>query len=110
MLLRASEGFGSLRSAGEQRQNSRGGVVDKFKAEPEEMVFASESTFKDGIYGLYKRRGLDPDRLCRSMREEFEQNEGGKWLREYRYVVHEPSCVEYPSSKGVAPTEKEVPS
>ena len=41
--------------------NGRVAVEDnKFVLQPEEMVFDAEITFKDGIYGLYKRRGLDP--------------------------------------------------
>ena len=55
----------------------------KFHLEVGEMVFDDETTFRDGIYGLYKKRHLDPDRLRRSMAEEFEQNEGGAWLGEY---------------------------
>ena len=48
----------------------------------------------------YKDRGLDPDRLKRSMKAEFEQNDGGAWLKEYQYVVDERSRAEYPSTKG----------
>ena len=66
---------------------------DKFKSEPVEMVFDDESAFKDGIYGLYKRRGLDPDRLQRSMRQEFEQNERGRWLAEFECAAAPaPAC------------------
>jgi len=74
------------------------------------MVFDDETTFKDGIYGLYKRRGLDPDRLQRSVAEEFHQNSGGKWLREFQYVVEKPAQPEYPSSKGEAPSQAELPA
>ena len=84
--------------------------MKKFYVNAEEMVFDDESTFRDGIYGLYKKRGLDPDRLTRSMLQEFEQNEGGKWLDEYKYVTEGKARELYPSTKGEAPTAAEVRS
>lgn len=75
----------------------------------EQFTFQPAAKFKDGIYGLYKEFGLDPDRLKRSMRQEFLENDGGAWLPEYTYVVHERSRTVYPSSKGPAPDPKDVP-
>ena len=84
-----------------------GGGGSKFAAQPKDMVFDDETTFKDGIYGLYKRRGLDPDRLLRSIEQEFVQNDGGRWLPEFNYVTHAAAKEQYPASKGVAPSEAE---
>eukprot|EP00966_Prymnesium_polylepis_P025145 580045-Prymnesium_polylepis.1 len=51
--------------------------------------------------------GFQPDSLERSIEEEFNQNDDGKWLKEYEYVVNEQAFPEYPSSKGYAPTSSE---
>ena len=74
------------------------------------MTFDDERTFKDGIYGLYQRRGLDPDRLLRSIEDEFRTNEKGRWLPELHYVVSGPAKETYPASKGAAPNEAEEPA
>jgi len=36
-------------------------------------------------------KGLDTGKLTRSMRQEFEENEGGKWKAEFEYVVDHPA-------------------
>jgi hypothetical protein len=50
---------------------------DKILANAKYFVFGSTDEFRHGLRG----------RLRRSMRQEFEENEGGKWLVEYIYVV-----------------------
>ena len=57
----------------------------------------------DGLYGLYRRMGINPDALTRSIRQEFVENDGGKWYEHFDYVVNQPAVETYPSSKGEAP-------
>ena len=51
-----------------------------------------------------------PGGLTRSARQEFEENEGGKWLDDCVYVVDQSAKEEYPSTKGEAPSEQLKPS
>ena len=66
------------------------------------MVFGDTKLYR---YGLSGRLG----RLSRSILQEFEQNEGGKWLPELKYVLA-PAQEEYPATKGAAPADDLIPS
>ena len=51
---------------------------DPTKMLAEDMIFGNPKEYMDG---------LDCGSLTRSMRQEFEQNEEGKWKAEFEYVV-----------------------
>ena len=76
------------------------GPVDKFRPDVPTFVFEGEEAYRSGI--LARVGGV----LTRSMQEEFEQNEGGAWLREFQYVIEQPARAQYPSTKGPAPSEE----
>ena len=78
-------------------------VYDKFTTPAKEMIFDPVASFTDGLYGLYRRMGINPDALTRSIRQEFLENDGGKWFEHFDYVVNQPAVETYPSSKGEAP-------
>ena len=93
---------GDALQADEQPLSLRG-APDKFTTNPKFFVFADPRFFRDGLPGLYKAKEIDPDTLHRSIRQEFEACENGRWLPELRYVVEEEAVEQYPSSKGKSP-------
>ena len=74
----------------------------------DEFAFHKAEKHKDGIYGLYTERGLNPDRLERSLPREFEENHGGGWLPEWKYVAEQRARSKYPSTKGKAPNPSSI--
>ena len=64
--------------------------------------FDPQDSFADGLKGLL-RRLHEPEtevKLTRSIREEFEQNAGGKWKEQFDYVIDQEACgppYNYPS-------------
>jgi hypothetical protein len=68
--------------------------ADKMLTDPKHFVFGSTDEFRKGL--------VVPGGLTRSMKQEFEENDGGKWLPEYMYVVCRPAIA-------VPDVEKEHP-
>ena len=75
------------------------GPFNKFRNEVPTMVFGKEEIYREGILAR-----VGP--LTRSMQQEFEDNEGGSWLRELQYVTEQPARSQYPSTKGAVPDDK----
>ena len=78
-----------------------GSAADKFMARPQYMSFDDATSFVGGLAGLLGRFGcsgapLDPG-------EEFEENDGGQWLKELMYVWAEPARETYPPGARRAP-------
>ena len=75
----------------------------------EEMIFDPRNSYVHGLNGrLRKLLGLEKHEeveYTRSIREEFEQNDGGKWLEHLEYVLNHEAIEDYPSTKGRAPDD-----
>ena len=78
-------------------------IANKFLPDRPTFVFGDRTLYEDGILARVGN-------LSRSVQQEFEENERGKWLPELRYVTEEPAREAYPSTKGVAPSDALVPS
>ena len=76
------------------------GQPSKFASEVPTMLFGGNDDYRGG---LLARIGQP----VRSVREEFDANEGGRWRAEYEYVVQQPAMEVYPSSKGNAPNPED---
>ena len=70
--------------------------VAKMLASAEDMVFNQPKDFL---------KGLETGPLDRSMRQEFQQNEGGKWYSDFVYVV-DCSAISVPDADKDAPLRK----
>ena len=90
---------GSLGSA----ESGSTGTVQKYESVVPTMVFGQNDEYRGG---LLSRTGA-PER---SVRLEFAVNDGGKWMPELEYVDRGTARESYPSSKGEAPTQEQVPS
>ena len=66
------------------------------------MEFGDKEMYKDGISARLK--------LTRSLRKEFEDNLGGRYIELFDYVFKGPAKEEYPSVKGSAPTPADIPA
>ena len=90
------------------RSNSEPGLVPpqdtliKMVTDVPTMVFGDTQVYRDGLSG---RLG----ELTRSVRQEFEQNEGGKWLPELEYVLGRASERYGGPPKGKAPSDDLIP-
>jgi hypothetical protein len=67
--------------------------AQKMVAQVRTMVFGDTDLYRIGLSGRFGP-------LTRSIQQEFEQNEGGRWLPQLQYVLG-PAVQEYPSTKGV---------
>ena len=77
-------------------------VLNKMTADVPTMVFGETRVYR---YGLSGRLG----KLTRSVLQEFDQNESGKWRGELDYVLGA-AREAYPATKGVAPVAELVQS
>ena len=66
----------------------------KMVSNVDEMTFGSDKEHKEGLRGLVSE-------LTRSMQDEARQNERGRWLKEFEYVVDRPARedVDLPTTK-----------
>ena len=75
----------------------------------DQMQFLSHDTFADGLEGRLKNLlGIasgEEVTFIRSIREEFRENDDGKWEKELEYVLKPIVEEEYRSTKGAAPDE-----
>jgi len=78
-------------------------ITNKFLPDLPTFVFGDRTLYEDGILARVGN-------LSRSVQQEFEENERGKWLPELRCVTEQPAREAYPSTKGVAPSDALVPS
>ena len=76
---------------------------NKFRPELPTFVFGKRDLYEDSIVDRVGQ-------LSHSVQQEFEDNEGGRWLCELQYVTEQPAVQTYPSTKGIAFSDDLVPS
>ena len=104
----AGVGTAGVGGSASVEQANQGG--ESFVKWAEEMSFLPQHSFTGGLNKRLKEllglQDKESVQFERSIRQEFEQNDRGKWLSHLQYVLSDIQKEEYPSTKGTAPTEQ----